>query len=185
MTRRKSLMYKFLSVFRPERGLRSDKPGAVVITPGAMGILRECPLFRSLNEIELSEIAALCHEESYEAQQTIFTQGESAERFYVISEGTVALIRSANIGDAVIPVRITTELVKSGEICGWSALFSSHVYTASAICQTPTRVIAIAGPRLRPMLAQFSSLSYKVTRNLAEVLASRIAQAYQAMEYRL
>lgn len=63
----------------------------------------------------LIDCALLTH---FQAGQTIFRTGDTANRFYLIESGSVAL-EAVSLGEA--PVLIDT--VKAGDLLGWSWLF--------------------------------------------------------------
>jgi len=101
-----------------------------------------------------------CSQESYVEQETIYKQGERAEKLYLIVEGSVALAR----------------------LFRWTALIPPHVHTVSAICQRPTGVIAIDGAGLKFVLQKDVRAGFETMQNLASVLADRLRAVYSTLD---
>ncbi len=135
--------------------------------------LRDCELFEELNDAELSEVAALCREESYPAGAIVFTEAEMAKDLCILQEGKVALqvqLRSmAEIGGEV-----TIEVVEPGRIFGWSALVRQRRLTATARCLEDVRVVAVKGDALNQLFERNAHIGFVVIKRLADVISSRL-----------
>jgi CRP/FNR family cyclic AMP-dependent transcriptional regulator len=135
--------------------------------------LRGCELFWELNDAELSEVAALCREESYPAGATIFTEAEEAEDLYILQQGRVALqVQLRSMAQA--SGEVTIEEVEPGHMFGWSALVKQRRLTASARCLEDVRVIAVKGQALNELLERNSHIGFVVMKRLADVISSRL-----------
>ena len=152
--------------------------------------LRNCELFALLNEEEIkalsNSLVGVSEIKAYEAGDYIFEQGEYTARLYIIMDGQVLLQRSVNINikdrTAVWPLG----LLGKGRVMGWSALlYGPRHVSASAICQKPTRVIAIEGAALWLELEKAPALGLKIMDRLACVLGERLRAAYNTMEAHL
>lgn len=135
--------------------------------------LRGCELFWELNDAELSEVAALCREESYPAGATIFAEAEAAKDLYVLQQGRVALqVQLRSMAEA--SGEVTIEEVKPGRIFGWSALVKQSRLTASARCLEDVRVLAIDGQALNQLFERNAHIGFVVMKRLADVISSRL-----------
>lgn len=146
------------------------------------GCLQKCELFGQLSIQEVENIARLGHFESYEAGESILSQGDFGENLYIIAEGTVALERSIDLGtrrgSAVIG------LLGKGRALGcWSTLLGEpHTLMSTARCRKPTRAVVIRGQALREMMLEDLDLGFKVLERLCFILRDRIQSAFGAME---
>ena len=150
--------------------------------------LKGCELFAKLSEKEVGDLATSladrCTVEAFKSGDFIFTQGEHTKRLYVILEGQVVLQRTFYVGErtATTPVAI----LGRGRAMGWTALlYGPRDSTASAICQKPTRIIAIEGDDLRSILEKEPGIGFMVMSRLACMLGDRLRAAYAAAECHL
>ncbi|MDY6917875.1 MAG: cyclic nucleotide-binding domain-containing protein [Chloroflexota bacterium] len=150
--------------------------------------LKACELFAVLSDGELDDLlttmGTCCRMEEYEAGDTVFNQGELATRAYVVVDGQILISRSFSLGDRMATKTIA--LLGKGRAMGWSALvYEDHYASASALCQKPTRLVALEGHALRQALEQDHSVGFRVMRRLATMLGDRLQSAYSAIETHL
>ena len=55
--------------------------------------LKKCELFRALDDRELDRLAGLCTVEALRAGETVYDQGQSGDRLWIVSKGQVSLLR--------------------------------------------------------------------------------------------
>lgn len=145
-------------------------------------IVESCEFFKGLEKGSTEKIGNLCQEKTYEAGEYIFQQGDLGEYLYVIVEGHIFLERSLAIGtrkgNAVIGI------FGKGRVLGcWSTLLGQpHSHMSSAVCQKPTRVLAIQGRELREIMLSNSGFGFSVLERLCFSLRERMQGAYGAME---
>lgn len=144
--------------------------------------LSNCELFCDLAAGDIGQLAALCEITSFQAGESIFRQGDLGEHLYIVLEGHVLLQRSVDLGHQKGHVAIG--LLGSGRVFGcWSTLLDQpHNLMASAVCQRPTRVLAIKGKDLRRMMVTNRELGFNLLEKLCFILRDRIRSAYGAME---
>lgn len=142
--------------------------------------LRKCELFAILSEAEIQEVAALCQVESYETDEVIYRQGVRSEKLYVIVEGSVVLKRTIKLEDMETVVAIDD--LAAGRAFGWRALMEPRVYTLSAVCSKPTRVLAVDGTGLRFFIEKEPSVGLEVMTRFATLLGDRLVASYRAFE---
>lgn len=105
----------------------------------------------------------------FEAGQTVFREGEIANRFYLIRKGTVSLEAQASGGEAVMVQAIT-----AGGVLGWSWLFAPYYWHFSARALEPTEAIFFYGTRLRERCEADRGFGYELMRRMSAVLIDRL-----------
>ena len=90
-------------------------------------ILKNSLIFSSLSEDELSGLAELAIEHSFQPDGFIFWEGYEPDYFYVIAEGRVKVVKHSSSGKEFI-----IAFFESGEMFGEVAVFEGKPYPASA-----------------------------------------------------
>ena len=140
--------------------------------------LTEFPLFRNLPESLLDKIAALGEELSFSQGETIFREGEEADKLHFLLEGDVLL--KVNLTSR--PESITVSAVSQRfESFGWSGIVPPYHYTASAICETDCMVLTIPGDSFMKLLEENPVQGFTVMRRLTELVSSRLRNSRQAL----
>ncbi|MFO8100659.1 MAG: cyclic nucleotide-binding domain-containing protein [Dehalococcoidia bacterium] len=143
--------------------------------------LHNCEIFSELDEETIEKIAELSTVETYEAGETVITQGEYGTRTYLIAEGQVALTRLVNIGER--EAEVTIDILGKGRGMGWASFLCEPCgVSATAKCQKPATLVVIEGASLRAMLKDNPEIGFKVMDRLAQVIANRLRAAYGAMD---
>ena len=120
-------------------------------------LLREVPLFTELDQRGLEEVARLAREVDYPEGHVLMREGEVAERFYVIVDGTVRVERDG----------VTLRSMVRGGFLGEIALLDHGPRTASAVCATPCRVLAIEHGGFDDLMERFPDIRGRVLAALA------------------
>ena len=127
--------------------------------------LRKVDILEGLAEEELQSIAQYFEEENVNAGVTLCEEGATAERLYVLEQGTVSVSFKAGVQyDIDVP----------GRIVGWSFLVPPFLYTASAVVKTPSKILVIKSPDFYYVIHKEPKMGMKVINNLAQVIASRL-----------
>ena len=125
--------------------------------------------FRGLSQEHLRTLADCAMQTWFEAGELIFHDGDLANRFYLITEGKVALESFANNGDAVV-----LQSLRPGELLGWSWLFTPYVWRLHASAVEPTEAIFFYGTRLREQCEVNHDFGYEIFKRIAEVMMQRL-----------
>jgi CRP-like cAMP-binding protein len=138
--------------------------------------------FRGLDKRDIEKVAALCREEAFEPGQTIFRQGDTGDRVYIIAEGQVALERAVDLGTRKGNVVIGT--IGRGRAFGcWSTLLGKpHSFLSSALCRKPTKAVFFNGTEIRALMLSNPGLGFCILERLCLFLRDRIQSVYGAME---
>ncbi len=136
--------------------------------------LRDCGVFSALGNAELEKVASSVSEKEYEAGTTLFYEGDSADEFFILLEGKVALqiTLAKTLGKAAR--RVTVDIVTAREIVGWSAVVEPYTHTLTAVCLQNIKVLAISGSKLRWLLQDDHEIGYEVFDKLIKVVALRL-----------
>jgi CRP-like cAMP-binding protein len=140
--------------------------------------LADFPLFRNLPEDLLDKIAALGKEISFSQGDTIFREGEGADKLHFLLAGDILL----KVKLTSRPESITVSAVSQKfESFGWSGIVPPYYYTASAVCETDCRVLTIPGDSFMELLEENPSAGFAVMRRLTELVSSRLRNSRQAL----
>ena len=159
---------------RPAREVSPDRTAMVYdITGKVASTLRQTPLFASLNDPELSLVAARSSTRSYIAGELLFSEGESCRGLYMVMSGRIRIFKSSRSG---------REQVLSIEGAGSSVaelpVFDGGNYPASALAIEPSEIILILREDFRALCLETPELSLK----LLQVVGSRLRQLVAIIE---
>jgi CRP-like cAMP-binding protein len=107
----------------------------------------------------------------FTAGQVVFQKGETANRFYLIERGRVAL--ESSTGDEVVRI----DEVGPGDLLGWSWIFPPYVWHFDARAIEPTTAIFLYGTILREYCEADPSLGYELFKRMSEVMMRRLQAA--------
>ncbi len=128
-------------------------------------------------------IAELCTEERYDEGEAVLSEGGPASAVYVVERGKLALEKKIQIGRHSTPRNATIDYVEPGKTAGFSGLVAPFVYSTSAVCLEPTRVIRIDGSALRAYLEAHPAAGVKVFTAVAELISDRYRHSIDTLTY--
>lgn len=130
-------------------------------------LLGEHPFFAGLDPGYLDLLAGCGVNVVLEGE--VFREGDSADRFYVLRDGRVAL-------EVHVPHRggIVVETLGPGSVLGWSWLFPPYRWRFDARALEPVRAIALDGTCLRGKCDEDPRLGYELVRRFGRVLLERL-----------
>jgi signal transduction histidine kinase len=140
-------------------------------------------IFGDLCQDDLLAIAELCGEETYDEGESILIEGESAQKLFVLERGKVALEKKVQLGRHSTPRNATINYIVPYKTTGFSALVSPYIYTTSAICVEPARVLVVDGPSLRAYMDAHPAVGLKVMDKLTALISDRYRQATSTLTY--
>lgn len=129
------------------------------------------PFLIGMNEHHIRLLADCAIQTQFEKGETIFREGETANRFYLIEHGEVVLEAGAGDDEVVI------ETVGAGDLLGWSWLFPPYAWHFSARATQPTKAIFFYGTVLREYCEQDHSLGFELFKRMSEVMTRRLQLA--------
>jgi CRP-like cAMP-binding protein len=131
-------------------------------------VIRQSPIFSSLRDDELAELARLAIERKFMPDEFIFWDGDAPDWFYVVADGRVKVIKHSSLGREFI-----VAFFGPGEMVGEVAVFENKPYPASAQATTETRVLAIG----REDFLTFLGSRPQVALRIINVLGARLRDA--------
>ncbi|MCL4237586.1 MAG: cyclic nucleotide-binding domain-containing protein [Anaerolineae bacterium] len=139
-----------------------------MITPQ---LLAQSPLFTDLPDEYLARFAALAHEVTCAAGDALFREGEEASRLYILLSGKVNVqVQPTALTDTLTIVSLSTV----GQLVGWSGFMPPNYYTASAICQEDSHLLAFDGIAFNRLLEEDRALGFTIMRRIAGVISQRL-----------
>jgi CRP-like cAMP-binding protein len=141
-------------------------------------VLASFPLFKDVSPVVLDKIAAISQEREFSAGQTVFREGERADKLHFLLQGSVAL----RVNIMTKPESVTVSFISKGYECfGWSGLISPHYYTASAFCEEDSKVLTVAGNELFNILESDPESGFKVMNRMANLISDRLRNSRLAL----
>lgn len=132
--------------------------------------IKEIDLFKGMGVEVIDEIFQISVVESYSAGDILFKQGDPAHNFYLLEEGEIRLTtgEEGRISFTMSP----------GDAFGWSSLADRDVYTATAECKLPSKVIKIETDKLDKIFEKYPAIGLIFFKRLSGVIGERLIRAY-------
>jgi CRP/FNR family transcriptional regulator, cyclic AMP receptor protein len=131
--------------------------------------LQELAFFQGLSPEALELIAGCGSNVRFREGELIFRDGDSANAFFVLRHGTVAL-------ETFVPARgpVTIETLDAGEVLGWSWLFPPYRWHFDARALSLVRATSFDGSCLRAKCESDPRLGYDLMSRFAQVMIDRL-----------
>lgn len=147
-------------------------------------LLTHVPPFDGLSRRDIREALDLAVPRRFEADETIFAEGEEAAHFFLLLDGTVRVVRTTPQGEQIIALHIP-----SGQLFGFARAIGRTTYPANAeaareclVLMWPTRLWDGFCERFPGFRA---SISHTVGSRLGEMQDRLIELATQRVEQRV
>ena len=132
-------------------------------------LIAEHHFFAGMSSEHLKILTDCAMLSEFKKDQLIFSEGDPANRFYLILDGEIAL--ESHVRDSgTVPI----ETIRSGGVLGWSWLFPSYLWHFDARALKDTKAVFFYGTRLREECEQDHSLGYELMKRTAEVMIQRL-----------
>jgi len=131
-------------------------------------ILAGVPFFQDLSSADLQWINSLFHEQDYKVDEVIYLSAEPAEKFFVVADGRVRLLRHSMTGRDIL-----LDLLTSGEYFGALSMLGEAVYADTAQAHSACCILAIGRGTFRQILKRYPSVSLK----MIEIMEKRLRSA--------
>ena len=148
---------------------RAEAEQAVPSTIGSV------PLFAGLPAQEIERLAATLKVESIGAGAILFSEGERGDRFYVLLDGEIAIVKALGTDDErLVGIRGPGEFV--GEM---SLLHADGLRTASVLVRSAARALMLTRADFDALLHRHPALAYTMLRVMSERLSDSHTLAIQ------
>ncbi|MBN1520544.1 MAG: cyclic nucleotide-binding domain-containing protein [Spirochaetales bacterium] len=129
--------------------------------------LRRVFFFKNLNDDEIAHVAAVCHEERFAAGTTLFREGDSADRFYIVMEGRVEVWKNYND-----PKPDLLGVHGPGHFFGEMALVDELPRSATAIAREDTLTLFLYRDDFHALVRGHSSIALSVMMSMSFLVRS-------------
>lgn len=150
----------------------------------AAELLGTVPVFEALAPGDLERVADVAVRRHFEAQQTIFREGDDSDTCYIVRSGHARAIRVHPDGRS-----ITLAHFGPGDVFGELAMFDDEKRSATVETMDEVDAVAILGPDMRRLLREHPDLSVKLVIGLGRRLRAaneRLArQSFQTVQSRV
>lgn len=151
------------------------------------------PLLAALRPEDREALAPLCRLRGYDKGETIFREGDPADRIHFVNIGLVKIVKSAGSRDLIL------EILGPGEPVGAVAVFERRPFPASAITLEPSGIVSIPEREffallekrpemMRRLLAGLTFRLMMVNKRMADLMGSaehRAARLFLTLADRL
>ncbi|MBI4849377.1 MAG: Crp/Fnr family transcriptional regulator [Nitrospirae bacterium] len=127
--------------------------------------LKKSEIFSSLNESEIKKISSLFEEVKFKNDETIFIEGDPSEKFYILAEGNVKVLKHTMMGKDII-----LEIMSPGDVFGGVAVLDKKPYPASAQAMESTTAIRISRQNLIKIMEEYPILKLEIVRYFSDKL---------------
>jgi CRP-like cAMP-binding protein len=121
----------------------------------------------------MAECAAVVR---YDSGEVIIREGEEADRFLLIRTGMVAMEASADAHHLRM-----IQMLKEGDVLGWSWLFPPQTWQFTAVATTPVQAISLEAGCLRERCDLDPALGYDLMSRISRVIAMRLQATRRQM----
>jgi CRP-like cAMP-binding protein len=130
--------------------------------------LKKMVIMTHLKDDMLERIISITDFLKFEDQETIFRQGDIANRFYMVKRGKVLL--EQRIAEKVT---VSVGSIKPGFAFGWSTMIEEGYYTTDAVCAEPCEIFSMRGNKLRALCQKDPYMGYLLSLRLLVILKKR------------
>jgi CRP-like cAMP-binding protein len=140
---------------------------AETAAPDIIEVLERAPMLRGLPRSDLENIAALVRARDLNAGEFLFREGDAGDRFYVVADGAVEVLKERPLGDhEVLAVK------RGGQALGELSLLSEAPRSVSVRALEHTRLYVVSRDEFSELLGG-ESLAVRLMRGLARALRAR------------
>jgi CRP/FNR family transcriptional regulator, cyclic AMP receptor protein len=121
-------------------------------------LLAKVPLFQGLDRTSLGHVSRLADEIDLPADKLLLLEGELPYEFFVVVDGQVRIERDGQQVNVLGP----------GDFLGEIALLDGGRRTATAVTETPVRLLVLGSREFHSLLAEYPEIRASVLNQLAE-----------------
>jgi len=129
--------------------------------------LNKVSLFKDLSDAEFKELEPYLSTTSYKKKETIFSEGEPPEWFYLVLAGKVKITKLSHEGKEII-----LEVISPTDIFGGVAVIKGFPYPANAVAMEDSQVLKISRKNLMRLVDRFPNLMYCMAMQMGDRMKS-------------
>ena len=128
---------------------------------------RKVDLFKGLSDAEFKELEPYLSSSLYKKKETIFSEGEPPEWFYLVLTGKVKITKLSHEGKEII-----LEVISPTDIFGGVAVIKGFPYPANAVAMEDSEVLKISRKNLLRLVDRFPNLMYCMAMQMGDRMKS-------------
>src|ERR1700761_1504250 len=149
-----------------------------------IALLRTVPVFSTLGDEDLAEVAAVTVPRAFAAGEMVFREGDRSDTCYLMRSGRARALSEHTDGRS-----ITLATFGPGDIFGELAMFDDERRSATVEALEPTEAAAILGGDMRRLLRAHPDIAVKLLaalgRRLRETNERLARQSFQTVQSRV
>lgn len=140
--------------------------------------LAEIVLFKGLHPSAIERLAAVCSEETFEAGDVVFSEGEVGDKLYLILEGKVRISREVSgMGEEALTI------LGPGAAFGEMSLIDDFPRSADARVHESCRLLVLTKTALDDLLFLDKDLAYEILWSFVKILSQRLRETNDKMTF--
>ena len=147
-------------------------------------LLTKIPPFSRLSPAEIGEILDLSTQKTWSEGDTVFSQGASADSFYLLLDGSIRVVRLTPSGDRIVPLHIP-----AGELFGIAPALGLEAYPADAVAAVDCVTLCWLSRHWSEFVSRYDGFGFETWRTIGarmNELHDRIDElSTQAVEQRV
>ncbi|TML96848.1 MAG: cyclic nucleotide-binding domain-containing protein [Actinobacteria bacterium] len=129
---------------------------------GAAELLKRVPIFSDLDDKELGRIASSMKQRTFQAGDTVTTEGQGGVGFFVIEDGEALVSVGGDERRRLGP----------GDYFGEVALLNQSVRTATITAESELRCYGLTSWEFRPLVETHGSIAWKLLQAMSKTYQS-------------
>ncbi len=125
--------------------------------------LKKISLFNALSPQEEKEVFRYLSGETFRKKETIFSEGDPSDWFYIVKKGKVKITKISQEGKEII-----LEVIPPMEFFGGIAVVRGFPYPANAVAMEDTEVLKLSRKDLLSLMDRFPGLMYCLAMNIGD-----------------
>lgn len=141
-------------------------------------MLAEFDLFKEVSRETILAVAAISETVKVKKDDFVFREGESADKLHLLVNGSIAL----RVKLTSRPDSVTVSFVnRPHQTLGWSGVVRPNHYTASALCEEDSELVAIPSDKFMQVLEQHPKDGFRVMLRITAIISDRLRNSRQAL----
>jgi CRP/FNR family cyclic AMP-dependent transcriptional regulator len=136
--------------------------------------IKQSELFMGTSMDFVKKFMDISEMSSHKKGEILFGENDPANFFFILLNGRVKL----SVGQ---PKQVVYNAARNGEAFGWSSLIGGAVYSASAECLEPTKLLKTDSNKLSGILAEDADNGIIFFKQLAATLGNRLLETYKVI----
>ncbi|MBI4179496.1 cyclic nucleotide-binding domain-containing protein [bacterium] len=135
--------------------------------------LKRVPIFSSIEDGILNDLAGIVEEKSYEAGGTVFQEGDAGDAMYVILEGAVKIVK---VIDPVKGLSKDLAILSAGDFFGEMSLIDKSPRSASVVAVGAAKLGRVSGQGFSDLLQKSAITAANLLFGIIQTVSGRLRQ---------